>query len=163
MSNTWIVALSVAAALTTPAASSQDPHKSMNDRGAAVMGFDQETTVHHFYLYDDGGAIDIAVKDAADAKNRDAIRSHLKHIAMMFGTGNFDAPMLVHDAAHVPGTAVMTDRKAKIAYSSTETPKGGRVDIVTKDKAALSGIHDFMKYQIMEHHTGDPATVGKRK
>jgi hypothetical protein len=30
-----------------------------------VMGFDLDKTAHHFYLYEDGGAIDIAVKDAA--------------------------------------------------------------------------------------------------
>ena len=57
----------------------------------------------YFLLFNDGGAIDVGVKDATDTKNRDAIRSHLPHIAMMFGNGNFDAPMLVHDSASVPG------------------------------------------------------------
>ena len=27
------------------------------------MGFDQHKTAHHFYLLEDGGAIDIAVKE----------------------------------------------------------------------------------------------------
>ena len=49
------------------------------------MGFDQHKTAHHFYLFEDGGAIEIAVKDAADTVNRDAIRAHLPHIAMRFG------------------------------------------------------------------------------
>jgi len=47
---------------------------------AAVMGFDQDKTTHHFYLFEDGGAIDVSVKDSADAKNRDAIRGHLPHM-----------------------------------------------------------------------------------
>ena len=91
----------------------QDHHGS---KAATVMGFDQERTTHHFFLYDDGGAVDVSVKDTGDTKNREAIRSHLPHIATMFGAGNFDAPMLVHDSAHVPGTKVMAARKAWIRY-----------------------------------------------
>ena len=71
----------------------QGPH-AMNQRGEMVMGFDQDRTTHHFYLYPDGGAIDIQVRDAADTRDRDAIRSHLPHIATMFEAGNFKAPML---------------------------------------------------------------------
>jgi hypothetical protein len=142
---------------------SQDPHQTMNDRGAMVMGFDQDKTAHHFFLYEDGGAIDIAVKDASDTKDRDAIRSHLPHIAMMFGQGDFDAPMLVHDAKDVPGTTVLTKQKDRIAYRYHETPMGGRVDIVSKDPEALKAVHEFLAYQIKEHQTGDPVTVTKRK
>jgi len=36
----------------------------MNDRGAAVMGFDQDKTAHHFYLYEEGGAIDIGIRSS---------------------------------------------------------------------------------------------------
>ena len=141
----------------------QDPHPSMNDRGAMVMGFDQDKTTHHFHLYADGGSIAVTANDPADAKNRDAIRSHLPHISMMFSDGNFESPMLVHDSATVPGTKVMAARKAKIAYRYVETPAGGRVDIVTSDKEALAAVHEFLKYQIAEHKTGDPVTVSKRK
>jgi hypothetical protein len=141
----------------------QDPHQTMNDRGAMVMGFDQDKTAHHFYLYEDGGAIDTAVKDATDTKDRDAIRAHLPHIATMFGMGDFDAPMLVHDSKDVPGTAVLTKQKDKIAYRYRETTMGGRVDIVTKDGDALAALHEFLAYQIKDHQTGDPVTVTKRK
>jgi hypothetical protein len=141
----------------------QDSQQTMNDRGAMVMGFDQGRTSHHFYLYEDGGAIDIAVTDASDAKDRNAIRSHLRHVAMMFGLGDFDAPMLVHDSKDVPGTAVLTKQKDRIAYRYGETPMGGRVDVVTKDAGALRALHEFLSYQIKEHRTGDPVTVTKRK
>jgi hypothetical protein len=146
-----------------PVSTAQDLHPPMNDRAAMVMGFDQDKTAHHFYIYDDGGAIDITVKDATDTKDRDAIRSHLPHIAMMFGAGDFDAPMLVHDAKDVPGTAVLAARKDKIKYMYAETPAGGRVDIVTKDAAALAALHEFLQYQIREHHTGDPLAVSRRR
>jgi hypothetical protein len=133
------------------------------DRATMAMGFDQDKTAHHFLLYDDGGAIDIAVKDAGDTADRDAIRSHLPHIAAMFGDGDFDVPMLVHDTKDVPGTAVLSARKAAISYRYRETPRGGRVDIVTSDREALAALHDFLRYQIHEHQTGDPAVPGPRK
>jgi len=143
-------------------AARQDHPGTTDQRGAMVMGFDQAQTKHHFLLFTDGGAIDVSVTDRADTKNRDAIRSHLPHIAMMFGNGNFDAPMLVHDSTGVPGTKTMAERKATIRYQYVETTNGGRVDIVTSDPAALAAVHQFLKFQIAEHKTGDPTTVRTR-
>jgi hypothetical protein len=140
----------------------QDHHRAMYDRGAMVMGFDQEKTVHHFRLYQDGGTIDIAVKDTSDAKNLGAIRAHLPHIASMFGAGNFGAPMLVHDSAAVPGTDILKERKGAIRYEYVETPDGGRVDIRTTDPAALAALHDFLRYQIADHRTQDPLKITTR-
>jgi hypothetical protein len=136
------------------------PHHAMANQ---VMGFDQDKTTHHFYLYDDGGAIDVSVKDKADTANRDAIRSHLPHIAMMFGQGNFEAPMMVHDTAHVPGIEELAKFKDKVKWAYTETATGGRVDVVTTDKDALAAVHAFMKFQIKDHATGDKTSVAKRK
>ena len=137
----------------------QDHHGS---KAAAVMGFDQERTAHHFFLFTDGGAIEVNVKDAADAKNRDAIRSHLPHIAAMFASGKFDAPMLVHDSANVPGTKEMAARTDAIRYVYVETATGGRVNIYTSDRRALDAVHAFLTYQIAEHKTGDSTIVRAR-
>ena len=130
-------------------------------RGAHVMGFDQDQTAHHFRLHADGGAIDIAAKAPADAVNRDAIRAHLPHIAQMFGEGNFSSPMLIHDT-DVPGTAAMAELKNRIRFVYVETPGGGRVDIFTTDAAALAAVHEFLKFQIADHGTGDTTAVTKR-
>jgi hypothetical protein len=138
----------------------QDP--ALTHRGAMVMGFDQEKTAHHFLLYHDGGAIEVGVKDAADAKDRDAVRSHLPHIAMMFGEGKFDAPMLVHDSTTVPGTTVMAAKKDAIQYRCEDTPAGGRVSITTTDPEALAAVHAFLRYQIAEHKTGAPTVPQSR-
>lgn len=152
----------IAVALAGLPVAAQNPHPGMDQRGAAVMGFDQIRTAHHFYLYPDGGAIDVAVKDQADTVNRDAIRSHLPHIAMLFGQGDFAAPMLVHDSKNVPGVAEMARLKEKIAYVYAETPPGGRVDIRTSDPAALKAVHEFLKFQIADHKTGDSLEIRKR-
>jgi hypothetical protein len=141
----------------------QDHHATTNERGAIVMGFDQDKTAHHFLLYQNGGAIDIAVKDPRDAKNRDEIRSHLRHIAAMFGNGDFNIPMLVHNTKDVPGTDVLSARKDTIRYRYVDTPKGGRVDMITSDPRTFEALHAFLRYQIQEHHTGDAGTVEERK
>ncbi len=150
--------------LSMPAApvARQDHHASTDRRAAGVMGFDQERTTHHFLLFNDGGAIDVSVKRASDTKNLDAIRSHLPHIAQMFGSGNFDAPMLVHDSANVPGTKAMAARKNAIRYEYADTPNGGRVNIITSDAEARDAVHAFLRFQIAEHKTGDPVTVRPR-
>jgi hypothetical protein len=136
-------------------------HQAVNERGAHVMGFDQDKTRHSFRLHPDGGAVDIAVKDGADATNRDAIRSHLPHIAQMFSDGNFEAPMLIH-ATDVPGTASMSSLKNRIRFAYVETPGGGRLDIFTTDAAALAAVHEFLRFQIADHRTGDSTAVTKR-
>ena len=129
--------------------------------GAAVMGFDQDKTAHHFYLYPDGGAIEVAVKDSADTVNLTAIRAHLPHIATMFSEGNFEAPMLVHQT-DVPGTPDMKKVKDAITWRYEESPRGGRVNITTKNAEALKALHAFLRFQITDHKTGDSLEVRKR-
>jgi hypothetical protein len=148
------------ALLLTATLSAQDPH--LKHRGAAAMGFDQDKTAHHFLLFEDGGAIDVSVKDASDTTNRDAIRAHLPHIAEMFGAGNFDAPMFVHDTRTVPGVAALAAMKSSLKYTYSETPRGGRVDIVSTNAEAVKAVHQFLRFQITDHKTGDPLTPRKR-
>lgn len=150
------------ASMPASLAARQDHHGASGQRGTMVMGFDQARTTHHFLLFDDGGAIEVSVKESADTKNRDAIRSHLPHIATMFGESNFDVPMLVHESTNVPGTKLMTERKDVIRYQYVETANGGRVNIVTSDPDALAAVHAFLKFQIAEHETGDPTIVRAR-
>ncbi|HKW03589.1 MAG TPA: hypothetical protein VJN96_27430 [Vicinamibacterales bacterium] len=156
---TRLLAALTLASVSVLAAARQDPQ--MQHRGQMVMGFDQSKTTHHFSLYEDGGAIEVSVNDPADTANRDAIRAHLPHIAQMFGAGNFDAPMEVH-AQQVPGTAEMAKLKDRLTYKYVETPRGGRVDVVTTDTDALAAVHAFLKFQIGDHHTGDSTRVTRR-
>lgn len=129
----------------------------------AQMGFDQDKAVHHFSLHADGGSIQVTTKDTKDTKELEAVRGHLSHLAMMFGNGDFEAPMMVHDTKDVPGIKVLAERRSSITYRYTDVPRGGRVDIVTTDTAALAALHEFLRYQIREHKTGDPVTVAPRR
>jgi hypothetical protein len=82
---------------------------------------------------------------------------------MMFGNGEFDVPMLVHDTKDVPGVAVLADRRQSVTYRYTDTPDGGRVDIITADPQTLNALHAFLRYQIREHRTGDSGDVTERR
>jgi hypothetical protein len=127
-------------------------------RGDTAMGFSHDKTTHHFRLYSDGGAIDVTVNDSKDAENLQAIRSHLTHIAVMFSNGDFAIPMLVHDQVP-PGVPVMKEKRGEISYSLEELPVGGRVQIKTSHSEALQAIHDFLRFQIEDHHTGDATDI----
>jgi hypothetical protein len=135
-----------------------DEHSKMNERGELGMGFSQTATTHHFFLKPDGGAIQVEANDPKDTGSRDSIRAHLRHIAHAFAQGDFDIPMFVHDTVP-PGEAEMKRLKDKISYSFRETPGGGKVLIATSDPEALAAIHKFLRFQIAEHQTHDPATV----
>ena len=132
----------------------QDHQATVNGHGDHVMGFSHEKTTHHFELNYDGGAIDVRANDIKDTESRDQIRSHFRHIAKMFAAGNFSAPMLVHSTT-VPGTATMTRLKDQLHWDLKQTPRGARIMITAGNKAALDAVHEFLRFQIVDHKTGD--------
>jgi hypothetical protein len=141
--------------------SAEDPrHKGVVQRGDEVMGFSHEKTTHHFRLYADGGAIEVTANQAEDTESRDAIRAHLGHIVTMFAAGNFSAPMLIH-AQNPPGTEEMKRLRDTIQYKLVTTERGASIRITTKDADALRAVHEFLRFQIDDHQTGDSLEVTK--
>jgi hypothetical protein len=135
-----------------------DRHSVMMQHGEKVMGFSQTETTHHFFLKKDGGVIQVEANDPKDVQNRDLIRTHLSHIAQAFAVGDFSDPMAVHD--RVPdGVPAMRRFKGDIRYTFQETPQGGRVLIKTANAEALRVVHQFLRFQIGEHRTGDSGKV----
>ena len=130
----------------------------MKTRGAAAMGFDQDRVAHHFLLTGVGGTIRVEAADATDTATRDAIRAHLRQIASEFAAGNFQAPFATH-AETPPGAAAMQALKSSIRYAVSDRPGGGEVRIATSDEKALAAVHEFLRYQIREHRTGDPIDI----
>ncbi|MEO6569742.1 MAG: cytochrome c [Opitutaceae bacterium] len=135
-------------------------NEAVNQRGDKVMGFSHEKTTHHFRLKVDGGAIEVDANDAGDAASRDQIRTHLQHIAGKFAAGDFTAPMMIH-AQNPPGVSTMKRLKLVIKYDFEETERGGRVRISSGNVRARAAIHEFLRYQISDHQTGDPTEIEK--
>ena len=136
----------------------QDHHNTINEHGDKVMGFSHEKTTHHFVLTQDGGLIEARVNDLKDAASLTEIRDHFQHIARMFADGNFNAPMLVH-SWDVPGTAVMTRVKTELHWELQEIPGGARINITAESKEAADAVHEFLRFQIADHHTGDCTAI----
>ncbi len=130
----------------------------LKEHGHMAMGFDQDKATHHFSLSATGGVIAVGANDPADQTIRDQIRAHLQEIAVAFGRGDFDKPLMTHGEVP-PGVSGMQRHKDDIAYTFERNDRGGSVRIATKNADALNAIHDFLRYQIKEHATGDPLTV----
>jgi hypothetical protein len=111
-------------------------------------------------LHQSGGSIEVTANSTDDVESSEQIRMHLKHIAKMFAEGNFNAPMLIHDQTP-PGVPVMQELRDEIKYDYEEIDRGAAVRISTKNPSALKAIHDFLRFQIKEHKTGDSLLVGK--
>jgi len=129
--------------------------EALRKRGAAAMGFDQDTTTHHFRLAPSGGSIEVTVKNEKDEATIAAVRSHLRSISADFARGEFDKPFQTHGEVP-PGVPEMQKSRQKITYRYEDLAQGGAVRIETKDAQALDAIHAFLRYQITEHQTGDP-------
>ncbi len=127
-------------------------------RGEHVMGFSHEATTHLFRLFKDGGEIAVTAKDPSDKASIEQIRSHVGHITKMFSSGNFKAPMLIHDT-NPPGTATMTRLKEQIRYEFSEIERGARIRLVTASPETTDAVHAFLLFQIVDHQTGDAPTI----
>jgi hypothetical protein len=130
-------------------------HATVERHGDEAMGFPHDKTMHHFRLAENGGAIEVTANDPKDSPNIEAIRMHLEHIARSFSEGDFSIPMFVHDSIP-PGVTTMKLMKEKIHFAYEQIDAGGRVSIATEDPIARAAIHDFLRFQITDHGTGDP-------
>ncbi len=156
-----LVILVLASAIQAQQANTQTPeqqHCTMMKRGDVGMGFSHKKTTHHFVLLKDGGAIQVSVNDPKDDASRDQIRMHLSHIAKMFSEGNFNTPMFIHDTTP-PGVPTMEKLHSEIRYQYDLTDRGAKIMIATANLKALQAVHDFLRFQIDEHRTGDSTEV----
>jgi len=145
-----------------PMHNQQPTHQAlMQSHGDKAMDFPQDKTTHHFRLMSDGGAIEVTADDPSDKADVAAIHSHLTHIAAMFSKGDFSTPVFIHDGVP-PGVTTMKLMKAAIHYSCEETPSGGRVRIKSDDPIGVASVHDFLRFQITEHQTGDSLQVSEK-
>jgi hypothetical protein len=120
-------------------------------RGRSVMGVDQYTSTHVFEDLPDGGRIVLDRDDTTDTAGVSAIRAHMREIATAFQKGDFTKPFQVH-AQTVPGTEVMTARRALLSYEAVDRPLGAEVRIRTNDSAAVAAVHAFLAFQRSAHH-----------
>ena len=122
------------------------------------LGMSHEASRHNFRLYANGGAIELRATKEGDDETIQAIRDHLRDVVKQFERGEFGTPQFVH--GHSPdGIETMAKRKNAIDWKYEDLPEGGRIRIRTADTVSLAAVHDFLKFQVIEHRTGDKGVV----
>jgi hypothetical protein len=130
----------------------------VNRQGAEAMGFDQHKTEHHFRLSKEGGEVDVSAKDPSDKASIEQIQAHLRTQETEFSNGDFAAPEHTHGRMP-PGAQTMKEMRSEISYAYEPTGRGGKLKISSKSSKAVAAIHDFLRFQIQDHETGDSVEV----
>jgi hypothetical protein len=126
-----------------------------------TLGMSHDATHHNFRLFADGGAIELHANNVSDAETVAGIRTHLKKIAAAFSKNDFTTPEFVHGRPP-DGVPAMQRLRRAIRYQYEELPDGARVSIETKNREALSAVHDFLRFQVADHRSGDSGKIEAR-
>jgi len=153
-----LIAVFLFATLAFAQHSMHDHAADVKQHGAEAMGFDQDKTTHHFALTKGGGYVQVEANDPKDDSNIKRIRVHLTAQVGRFSTGDFGAPEHTHGQVP-PGVPTLQKLKSQIKYVFESLPRGGRLHITSYNPKAIAAIHDFLRFQISDHQTGDPTTV----
>lgn len=124
------------------------------DKRHDTLGVAHEASRHTFKSLKDGAAIELRAVDAKDTATIDAIRSHMRTIAEQFAANDFSTPQFVHGKTP-EGIEEIERLHADITFKYESLPTGARVRFTTANAEALRAIHAFMRFQNIEHRTGD--------
>ena len=100
------------------------------------------------------------VNDPADTETRNRIRHHLQQASKAFAHGDFSASM-THGEVSDGLPEMLRLRGGDLSYKYVETDRGAKVVIRAANPETLKAVHDFLRYQIREHRTGDSLEVAK--
>jgi hypothetical protein len=126
------------------------------------MVMSHDTTRHSFRLFADGGAIELRAIDPQNAATIASVRAHLHEIASEFTKKDFTTPTFVH--GYTPdGVKQMERLHASINYRYEDVDSGARIRMTTSDPEALDAIHDFLRFQVIEHRTSNTGKVEEDK
>ena len=145
-----IPALGCGHSASVPGAAADSSFAMMKERGAVVMGVDQDASEHIFEDLPDGGRVVFRMLDPADTTGVAVIRRHLRSIADSFSVGAFQGPAQVHGMV-VPGSVEMARLRGEIRPVARDIPAGGELQISSTDASAIAAIHAFLAFQRMAH------------
>ena len=143
--------------LSQPTNSRQDE---VRQKGAQVMPFALDRTLHVFDKTDTGGVQRVLVR--GDAPDQLAmIRSHLRGISKSFATRDFSKPMHIH-GADMPGLADMQAAKAdELSADYKEVANGAQITYSSHSPKIVAAIHRWFDAQRSDH--GDDAITHDRE
>ncbi len=119
-------------------------------RGADVMPFSLEKTLHVFNKTDNGGVQQVIAKDAGDSEQITLIRKHLAEIAAHFTKGDFSGPKRIH-GNDMPGVKELSLGAGRVHFGYRDLPNGGQIDYVTEAPELIAAIHLYFDAQLSDH------------
>jgi hypothetical protein len=119
-------------------------------RGAKVMPFDLEQTMHVFQTLADGGLQKVVAKDPSNKKQIALIQAHLKEEAQKFRKGDFSDPAKIH-GEDMPGLAELKAGATKIDVRYTALPDGAQIRYQAKDPKLVMALHQWFSAQLSDH------------
>ncbi len=133
-----------------PIAPAQTRQEEVAGRGAKVMPFDLELTMHVFQKLEDGGLQKVVVKDPLNKKQIALIQAHLKQESEKFRKGDFSDPAKIHGES-MPGLAELKAGASKIDVRYAALPDGAQIRYKAKDPKMVMAIHEWFAAQLSDH------------
>jgi hypothetical protein len=126
-------------------------------RGAQVMPFDLDQTMHVFQKLEDGGLQRVVVKDPSNKEQIALIQAHLKEESERFRKGDFSDPGKIH-GEDMPGLAELKAGAGQIDVRYAALRDGAQVWYKAKDPKLVMAIHHWFDAQLSDHghHASDP-------
>jgi len=145
-----VVSLAMIVLYQPSIAPAQTRQEEVAGRGAKVMPFDLEQTMHVFQKLEDGGLQKVVVKDPLNKKQIALIQAHLKQESEKFRKGDFSDPAKIHGES-MPGLAELKAGAGKIDIRYAALPDGAQIRYKAKDPKLVMAIHQWFSAQLSDH------------
>jgi len=156
LSHTLLAALLLTAAAADPATPRQND---VREKGAQIMPFSLDRTLHTFEKTDMGGVQQVRARDA-DAEQVAMVRSHLQSIARSFSARDFSAPAHI-DGADMPCMAELKAAPAgELTVTYRELDDGAELGYVGHSPTVIAAIHRWFDAQLADHGSDATTTPG---
>jgi hypothetical protein len=120
-------------------------------RGAQVMPFSLERTLHIFTKTKLCGIQQVIVKDQSDTGQIKPIREHLSKISKEFAQGNFSAPASIH-GSDMRGLAELEKAKpGQLRIKYKELPDGAQITYSSASPELIDAIRRWFDAQLADH------------
>jgi hypothetical protein len=124
--------------------------KEVAAKGAKIMPFDLEQTMHHFQPLENGGLQTVTVKDPSNSTQIALIQAHLKEEAEKFHRGDFSDPAKIH-GENMPGLAALQTGAQHIDVQYTALPNGAQIQYSTMNPTLVIALHQWFAAQRADH------------
>jgi hypothetical protein len=129
---------------------SADRLDAVAQRGAQVMPFNLEQTMHHFSKTQMGGIQQVVVKNPQNQVDLSAIQRHLSSLSTRFSAGDFSGPQSIH-GQDMPGTKMLELNAQRIRFQYQDLALGGQIEMISTEPELILAIHQFLDAQLNDH------------